>query len=76
MGDAELMPRLKLVGRILVAVGALLVGYAFSLPDGSGTSARGLAGLLAGILMAVGSILTQYGDGDGRSESPTQPPAQ
>jgi hypothetical protein len=66
------MPRLKLVGRILVAVGALLVGYAFSLPDGSGTSPRALVGLLAGILMAVGNILVLYGDGEG--PSPPVPP--
>lgn len=67
--------RLKLVGRILVAVGALLVGYAFSLPDGSGTSLRGLVGLLAGILGAVGTVLVMYGDGetDGGSPSPPQP---
>jgi len=60
----------KLVGRILSAVGGLLVGYAFSLPDGSGTSLRGLVGLLAGILLAVGALLIQYGDGGDVSSPP------
>ena len=64
MGDAELKPGLKLVGRVLVAVGLVLMGYAFTLPDGSGTSLRGLVGLTAGLLGAIGTVLTQYGDGE------------
>ena len=58
------MPGLKLVGRILVSVGLVLMGYTFSLPDGSGTSLRGLVGLTAGLLAAVGTVLVQYGDGE------------
>jgi len=64
------MPRLKLVGRILTALAFVLMPYAITLPDGSGTSPRGLVALLGGILVAICTVLVMYGDGEDGSPLP------